>query len=374
MNKVTLKDMMSESVVLKRTDYFLDANSRLLVDNQKCMRMTFQIKKIKTPEMFSEIQMLEIDDPNLLFMHSSRRSLHRPTSFCHRSSSVDIPCQSCGHRSLSRTLSEGSDHWFGVHLIILVIIMKIVLVITILCLFHRSSATFGPGFVFPSLTELLTTSTTTSTTTTTTPPTTTTTEVPTTTSEPVSTTTTEPVFEESALTTSVLDLILDVANESLHDEIVTQVSVFSEEVTFNPFIAPPPPRTVCVKSNTLTLLRWIERRVRRLFHALLELLVIPLELVRGAIGLILSSIADSIFNLFGYAKLDCRYRFTCNTAVVTSQYLPRTIRSFFERNWDLFVSLATKLKILDFENEYMQAAVVGSFEGNCKIYDHAKCN
>jgi hypothetical protein len=182
------------------------------------------------------------------------------------------------------------------------------------------------------------------------------------------------MFDESALTTTVLDLILDVANESLSSQDVsTQVSVFSEEVTFNPFVAPPPPRTVCVKSNTLTLLRWIERRVRRLFHALLELLVIPLEFVRGAIGLILYTVADSIFNLFGYDKLDCRYRFTCNASVVVSQYLPRTIRSFFERNWDLFVSLATKLKILDFENEYMQAAIVGGFEGNCKIYDNAKC-
>lgn len=225
--------------------------------------------------------------------------------------------------------------------------MKLVLVITILSLLRFSSATFGPNFF--SLTSHLN------------PPTTTTTMAP---------TTTDLVPEESAPTTSVLDLILDVANESMSlDTVTSPSSVFSEEVTFNPLLAPPPPRTVCVKSNTLTLLRWIERRLQRLVHALLELLVIPLEFIRGAIGLILGSIADSIFSLFGYNKMDCRYRFTCNAAVVTSNYLPQTLTSFIQRNYDVFVRLASKLKILDFENEYIQAAIVGSFEGNCKIYD-----
>jgi len=106
----------------------------------------------------------------------------------------------------------------------------------------------------------------------------------------------------------------------------------------------------------------------------LELLVIPVEVIRGAIDLILSSIADGIFSLFGYHRMDCRYQFTCNAAVLTSQYIPRRIRLIFEKNWDLFVNLATKLKILDFDNEYLQAAILGGFEGNCKIYDAAKCH
>lgn len=237
-------------------------------------------------------------------------------------------------------------------LVISLIYTKMNLLITILlCLFcHRAHGTFGTHLIHLLPPHLR----------------------PVTTTTPIPFSSTESSFEPTS--TAIIDFILDIANETLSMETNTMESVFEEfESSLDPVISAPP-RTVCVTSKTLVILRWIERRLRRLFHALLELLIVPIEILRGALILLFESIVDTSFNLFGYDHQECRVKFTCEVSSFLSFYAPSPIKSLFERNWDIFVSVASRLHLLNFENDFMEAAILGAYDRNCTIFETTKCS
>lgn len=180
---------------------------------------------------------------------------------------------------------------------------------------------------------------------------------------------------------SLIDLLLDVANETdlEPEESVTSIDIDVteasniESITVGPNEAIPP-RVVCIKSSSVVLFRYIQHKLRRVILKTLEFLALPLEALRDIVNLFLVAITDGFFTLFGYYEPACRQRFICKATSSIVYFVPNWLRKTFERNWQPVARLASQLNLLDSENELVDALVNGALESNCtQLYTHPEC-
>ena len=174
--------------------------------------------------------------------------------------------------------------------------------------------------------------------------------------------------------TEVINTLLDFANDTLLDasgagSLIEEIQDEAATVT----TVAPVVENMCLSSRSVVVLRWLEQRLYKLGNAAIELLSVPLEMIRVAVTAVLGFVGDTAFHMYGYDDLECRHRVMCEVASFFSNYLPQSILSLFERNWDTLVRVGSRLKVIDIENEYMQAAIIGAFEANCTIFSQDNC-
>lgn len=134
------------------------------------------------------------------------------------------------------------------------------------------------------------------------------------------------------------------------------------------------PKTVCIKSSSVVLFRYIQRKLRHVIITTLDFLAVPLEALRDLLNLFLAAFTDGFFTLLGYHEPICRQRAICKTISFIVYILPEWLRSSFERNWQPLARLANRLNILDSESELVEALVTGVLGTNCTlVYTHNSC-
>lgn len=255
-------------------------------------------------------------------------------------------------RSLRNHLSTSSSssstrlsNEFAIIIIILFLIMKIIIIILLITMVSKSQSTFGDFIVHMPIPTIMQSST----------------------MAPLLSPTKVP---DDPPVTDIIETFLDIANDSLADGSDSR-SLF-EELDDEAFTTPSPFRqadSICLNNRSVVVLRWLQQRMYKLVNALIELVSVPLEMIRVALTAILGYMGDMAFSAYGYKNPECRHRVMCEVASFFSNYMPQAILSLFERNWDTLVNIGTRLKMVDMENEYFQAVIIGAFEANCTIYD-----
>ena len=249
-------------------------------------------------------------------------------------------------RRYSNSSSSSTRLSFEISIIVLILflIMKIVVVILLFSYFTSARPTFGDFIIHMPIPTITQTST----------------VVP-----PSST----PAPDDVPVT-DIINTLLDIANDTLADGSNSR-ALFEEadDVTTTTPAPLPPLDSICLHNRSVAVLRWLQQRLYKLLNAVIELVSVPLEMIRVALTGIVGYIGDRAFHMYGYDNVECRHRVMCEVSSFFSNYLPHAVLSLFERNWDTLVSIGTRLKMIDMENEYFQAAIIGAFEANCTIYD-----
>lgn len=189
---------------------------------------------------------------------------------------------------------------------------------------------------------------------------------------PIPTIVTADTVSTTAPVTDIIDTLFDLANDTLADGSTSGFGDYDvdEEVTTP---SSTQPDSICLSHRYVTVIRWLQQRLNKLANAAIEMVSVPLEMIRVAVTAVIGTIGDKAFHLYGYDVPECRHRTICEVAAFFSKYLPQTVLSLFERNWDRMVGIGSRLKVVDLENEYFQAAVIGAFEANCTSFEDRKC-
>lgn len=198
----------------------------------------------------------------------------------------------------------------------------------------------------------------------------------------------DPDIDQLNSASSLIDLLLDIANETdatpVTSVIKDQDEVDSdgttdtsnvESITVSPdeqkYLSP---KTVCIKSSSVVLFRYVQRKLRHLILTTLDFLALPLEALRDLLNVLLAAFTDGFFTLLGYHEPICRQQVLCRSMSFVVNILPNWLRSTFERNWQPIARLADRLDLLGSESELIEALVTGMIETNCtSIYIHQTC-
>lgn len=187
----------------------------------------------------------------------------------------------------------------------------------------------------------------------------------------------------------LIDLLLDITNEtdvtpipslmkdeeaaSAVDSDVATDSSNIESITVAPSDTLSP-KTVCIKSSSVVLFRYFQRKLRHLIITTLDFVAFPLELLRDLLNIFLVAFTDGLFTLLGYHEPICRQQVICKGISFIVYMMPNWLRSTFERNWQPLARLANRLNILDSDSELVEALVTGALDGNCtSVYTHKVC-